>query len=87
MHQNLKHVYFFTVDEYNDSPEMLSENQYDEIPAKRRSKTLTDETSKTIVEDMNSQTSSLVQNDDSDLDAVKNKGCKYNELLEMSFHQ
>lgn len=55
---------------------MFSENQYDE-PAEAKRKTLSDETTKTIVEDMNTQTSALVQNDDSDPDALKNKGCKY----------
>ena len=64
------------LDEYNESPEMFSENQYDE-PAEAKRKTLSDETTKTIVEDMNTQTSALVQNDDSDPDALKNKGCKY----------
>lgn len=66
------------LDEYNDSPEMFSDDQYDEaVEAKR--KTLSDETTKAVVEDMNTETSALVQNDYSDPDAVKNKGCKYDE--------
>ena len=57
---------------------MFSDDQYDEaVEAKR--KTLSDETTKAVVEDMNTETSALVQNDYSDPDAVKNKGCKYDE--------
>lgn len=57
-----QYIYIYFKDEFDDSPGTFSENQYDEIPA----------------EDMNSETSALVQNDD--IDAHKNKGCKCNEI-------
>lgn len=34
-------------------------------------------TKKTVVEDLGSETSALVQQDSGDLDAEKHKGCKY----------
>lgn len=55
---------------------MFSENQYDETPAEV--KAFNDEKSKAVVEDTNTETSALVQNDD--IDAIKNKGCKCNEV-------
>lgn len=67
----------YNKDEYG-SPDMYSQDQYNEASEKSLSSS-NDEDPKKIVEDVNSETSALEQHDESDLDAVKNKGRKYNE--------
>ena len=64
----------FIPDEYDTEMEDYSsqnDETYEERPVK---------TKKTIVEDLGSETTALVQQDSGDSDADKHKGCKYTVL-------
>lgn len=79
MNRNLQN-YFLILDEYKDSPEMPSENQDNDIA--RGTRALSEKSSKTIVEDMNTETSALVDQDESDPDFLKHKGSEYTENID-----
>lgn len=55
---------------------MYAEDQYQETQESDLAPAANDEKPRKIIEDMNTETSALVQYDESDPDSIKNKGCK-----------
>lgn len=82
-----------TLDEYNSEYNKYEEKtvdteqkdetpEQDETKAAKKEETSNDEESKMVMEDMDTQTSTeLVQNDPHDPDTIKHKGCELFEVL------